>query len=175
VVRFYLSLFSINKVIKLAKKVTKALFEPIITPADLESVQEIVGEMKVFLPDLLSRYLPRLSTIPLCQGMSWVPTWKSLPTVCFFDHNCAMTDVLRRRDNYLERTLYRSFLLKCSKWPLMPLFWSLYTKRESSGRQVYCGPIESDMRSTRTTNCFQELISISSRKRSVLSYQHVDN
>ena len=60
VVRFYLSLFSINKVIKLAKKVTKALFEPIITPADLDSVQEIVGEMKVFLPDLLSRYLPRL-------------------------------------------------------------------------------------------------------------------
>ena len=30
--------------------------------------------------DLLTRYVPSVSTIPLTQGMTWYPTWKATPT-----------------------------------------------------------------------------------------------
>jgi hypothetical protein len=79
-VKIYLSFFSLSRVIKLAKRVNASTFKSIIAPADLDTVSEVVGQLKGCLPTIMNRYLPRLSKIPLCQGMSWTPTWKSLPT-----------------------------------------------------------------------------------------------
>nr|POF02745.1 hypothetical protein CFP56_04978 [Quercus suber] len=45
-----------------------------------DSTPKMVGQLKGCLPTIMNRYLPRLSKIPLCQGMSWTSTWKSLPT-----------------------------------------------------------------------------------------------
>jgi hypothetical protein len=39
----------------------------------------VVTERNYFLPRLYKRYLPWLATIPVMQGMTWMPTWKSLP------------------------------------------------------------------------------------------------
>lgn len=66
--KIYLSFFSAST------------FKSIIAPADLDTLSEVVGQLKGCLPYIMNGYLPRLSKIPLCQGMSWTPTWKSLPT-----------------------------------------------------------------------------------------------
>lgn len=57
------------------------MVESIIEPWKSEDrVLPMVGLVKTKLPQLLSRYLPRISTVPLHQGMEWTPTWKALPT-----------------------------------------------------------------------------------------------
>ncbi len=59
-------------------------FESRITPRDDESVLDQVGRVKQHLPDLVLRYLPRVSQIPLHQGMTWEPTWKAVPSQPWF-------------------------------------------------------------------------------------------
>jgi hypothetical protein len=79
-VQFYLSFFSLSKIIVLAKRVRKT-FTSIISPVDdIEAVTEVVSDMKGCLKDLMLRYVPRVRDIPLYQGMSFDPTWKALPT-----------------------------------------------------------------------------------------------
>lgn len=80
-VQLYLSFFTINKIIKLAKKVSyENTLKSIVEPTDLEAASVWCGEFRTHLRKLIVRYLPFVSTIPLNQGMSWTPTWKSLPT-----------------------------------------------------------------------------------------------
>lgn len=80
-VKVYLSFFSLNRIIRLSKAVSyTGTFKSIVEPTDLESASEWCGELRDGLAALMPRYLPNLSTLPLHQGMSWVPTWKSLPT-----------------------------------------------------------------------------------------------
>jgi hypothetical protein len=79
-VKCYLSFFSLSKVIILAKRVDKNTFKSIVTPIqDMDRVLSLVSS-KEFLPILTHRYLPFLQKIPIHQGISWVPTWKSLPS-----------------------------------------------------------------------------------------------
>lgn len=80
-VQFYLSLFSINRIIPTTKKVTKSTFKSIVSPPrDPDSISEVVSELKCVLRSLTDRYLPRVQHIPLHQGMRFMPTWKALPT-----------------------------------------------------------------------------------------------
>lgn len=80
-VQIFLSFFSLAKVLLVAKKVSKYTFTSISSPVqDMDSVIELIGKMKSCMSQLVSRYLPRVSRIPLFQGMSWDPTWKALPT-----------------------------------------------------------------------------------------------
>jgi hypothetical protein len=80
-VQFYLSFFSLSKIIVLAKRVRKSTLTSIISPVDdIEAVTEVVSDMKGCLKDLMLRYVPRVRDIPLYQGMSFDPTWKALPT-----------------------------------------------------------------------------------------------
>lgn len=77
----YLSFFSLYRIIRLAKKVSyKGTFKSIIEPTDLGAASKWYGEVRDKLAVLTKWYLPFVSTIPLNQGMSWEPTWKSLPT-----------------------------------------------------------------------------------------------
>nr|DAC76753.1 TPA_inf: RNA-dependent RNA polymerase [Beta vulgaris mitovirus 1] len=81
VIQFYLSLFSINRMIPLAKKVSKDTFQSIITPPHrLDTIQTTSSELKTKLKMLFKRYLPHVDRIPLKQGMRFEPTWKALPT-----------------------------------------------------------------------------------------------
>lgn len=80
-VRLYLSFFTLNRIIKLAKKVSyNGTFKSIVEPTDLDAASVWCGELRDKLAVLTQRYIPFVSTIPLNQGMSWEPTWKSLPT-----------------------------------------------------------------------------------------------
>lgn len=85
-----MSLFSFSRLITLAKKVDKSLFETILTPSDLDSVTRAVSDMKPAFKSLLTRYVPRIHSIPLNQGNKFVPTWKSVPMASWY------TKLLRR-------------------------------------------------------------------------------
>lgn len=79
-VQLYLSWFSLAKVIALAKPMTKDTFKSITDlPTTLDQVLQLSGELKTLGKQLISRYMPWLPTIPICQGISWEPTWKAIP------------------------------------------------------------------------------------------------
>lgn len=79
-VRYYLSLFSLCRIVKLAKPVSRSTFSTIVQgPLDIGKVREMLGRCKSEFPLLQKRYLPWVSTIPLHKGLRWMPTWKSVP------------------------------------------------------------------------------------------------
>lgn len=85
VIQLYMSLFSVSKLIALAPRVRKKLFELVITPpSDIYSIKEVASEMREHLPRLIMRYVPAIRRYPLDQGMSFVPTWKSVPSTSWF-------------------------------------------------------------------------------------------
>lgn len=84
-VRLYLSWFGLAKMICVAPKITKATWSSLVTPhPDIDSVKEILGEIKTSFRVLQPLYLPYLRDIPLVKGMSWDPTWKSTPILDSF-------------------------------------------------------------------------------------------
>ena len=78
-VKLYLSLFSLSRVILLAKKVSKATFANIVQPAD--PCMGLIGSIKEKAKELILRYVPDTATYPLNQGITWEPTWKTVPSV----------------------------------------------------------------------------------------------
>lgn len=80
-VQLYLFLFSLHKMILEAKKVRKDNLKSLVSPwDDPDRVETIVGKIKGKLPTIIAINLPRITTIPLYQGMTWMPSWKALPT-----------------------------------------------------------------------------------------------
>lgn len=80
-VQLYLSFFSLSKLIELAPKINRSTFSSIVTPVtDLDRVIGFVSKVKEKMKSLLDRYTPYVSSIPVHQGMSWVPTWKAVPS-----------------------------------------------------------------------------------------------
>lgn len=82
IVKLYLSALSISKVIPLAPRVSKKTFSTIITPLTKEQEESVSNFSELFvrdLPDLIQRYLPKVTQIPLQQGIRWRPSWKALP------------------------------------------------------------------------------------------------
>lgn len=79
-VKLYLSFFSLCRIIPLAKKIDKSTFESIDTEEDMGgSVQKVGRLIQKYSAHLLEMYTPWLSEIPMSIGISWVPTWKSIP------------------------------------------------------------------------------------------------
>ena len=79
-VKIFLSVFTLAKVIKLSKRVTQETFTSIGTPvADTQAVVRFARTVLFgAVPKLLTRYVPSVTTIPLHQGMTWDPTWKAV-------------------------------------------------------------------------------------------------
>lgn len=93
-IRFYLSIFTVSKFILLAKPVSKSTFKTIIDPPkakDMASILGVVSDLKLVLADLINRYTPWIDSLPLDQGLTFEPTWKSLPT-----HRTAMSVLVNR-------------------------------------------------------------------------------
>jgi len=82
-VQLYLSLFSLNNIILIVKKVSReGTFASIVSPRkDDDRVSMLMGLIKDRLPDLLHRYPIHISRTPLYQGLVWEPTWKALHLV----------------------------------------------------------------------------------------------
>lgn len=86
-VQMYMSFFSLTKAIPLAKRVSQDTFKSIVTPlteAEEESVTCMANAVKQLLPALVQRYIPWVTSIPLKQGMTWLPTWKAIPNYKVF-------------------------------------------------------------------------------------------
>lgn len=75
VVRMYLSFFSLSKLITLSQRIDNNTFLSIISPCrDVERAYSFVTSFKEKMVTLVRRYVPAISTIPLEQGMRWMPT-----------------------------------------------------------------------------------------------------
>lgn len=97
-VKCYLSFFSLSRIVLLAKKVNSGTFKSIITPwRDPDRVVRCVDHLKTYIADLSSRYLPGLPRVPVYQGISWVPTWKALPSTPLFRESVRKAASLRDR------------------------------------------------------------------------------
>ena len=77
--QLYLSWFSLAKVIQLAKPITALIVLIVQLPKDMDSVMDVVSEVKTKGRRLISLYMPWVSQIPIHQGISWMPTWKAVP------------------------------------------------------------------------------------------------
>lgn len=89
IVRLYMSLFSVSKLITLAPRVRRSTFQSLIEPSDLESISTVFrfrNEAQYWFGNgkLVIRYIPGVKRIPLWQGLRFVPTWKSVPSNAWY-------------------------------------------------------------------------------------------
>ena len=70
-VKCWLSLFSLSRIILVAKKIDKSLFESIISPpvSDPDWSYIAVNRVAEVLPQLIARYTPWISHIPLLASL----------------------------------------------------------------------------------------------------------
>lgn len=81
-VKIWLSLFHLSKIIKLAKRVDFSTFASIVSPwKDPEKVVQAVNRVAETLPQLVGRYLPWVSRIPLMKEA--IPAVKALRNLGF--------------------------------------------------------------------------------------------
>lgn len=80
-VKLYLTFLSFYTIIERGKRIKASLFTSICSPIeDIDRVVTWLGLLKPILKSLLDRYCPSIQSIPLKQGMKWIPSWKTLPT-----------------------------------------------------------------------------------------------
>ncbi len=66
---------------KLAKKVDRSTLSSISTPpSNVKALATYAANYFFIFKELLQRYVPSISSIPLLQGMTWDPTWKATPS-----------------------------------------------------------------------------------------------
>lgn len=79
-----MSFFSVSRRLPLAAKLRRSSLATITDPSDCYSIQVVASEMRPHLKALLVRYIPGLERVPLCQGRSFIPTWKSMPSGAWY-------------------------------------------------------------------------------------------
>lgn len=79
-VKIFLSWFTLCRIIELAKKIARETFDSITRPTKSDSLEEVHQMVKESRPLIRRLYLPRVHEIPMDIGMSWIPTWKALPS-----------------------------------------------------------------------------------------------
>ena len=72
-VRFYLSVFSLSKLI-LVKKTQYSQFRS-ITKELYASFDSLLEELRTKVVSLISRYVPSFQSVPLSTGLKWFPIW----------------------------------------------------------------------------------------------------
>ena len=79
-VKLYLSWFSINRIVKLAKPVNSQTLKSITDrPFYIPSIDSVLHRFQHLFPVLYRLYIPDLVSRELVMGMTWTPTWKSVP------------------------------------------------------------------------------------------------
>jgi hypothetical protein len=78
-VKFYLSCFTLSKIILIDKK--KRGYESIIGPlkSDGDVLEDYVNRRVRLVRALLVRYVPAITSVPMVTGLKWLPTWTSSP------------------------------------------------------------------------------------------------
>lgn len=86
-VRFYMSVFSIGRIVKLAKVVSKSTYESITAPpADMDRIRDTISSIKDKFQRIFPRYLPHIHQIPLKQGVTWDTISKAYPNSVYLKH-----------------------------------------------------------------------------------------
>lgn len=100
-IQFYLSVFSINRLIPCTKRLSKDVFRSITDECrDRKSVSEMMRDLFKSFMRLTNRYIPHVVNIPLHQGIRFVPTWKALPN----------SPYVSRRGDGMKNRISSSFL-----------------------------------------------------------------
>lgn len=68
--KFYLFLLSVSKIIELAPAVSKGTFTSVVSPSDLDRVLSMTSKMRSSIRPLLTRYIPGLASVPLHLGLA---------------------------------------------------------------------------------------------------------
>lgn len=80
-VKISFSYFSLCRVVRLAKKVDHSILRSITSPfKDYDKMESVIDDFMSHVPKLISRYWKSALTIPMCQGITWEPTWKAIPS-----------------------------------------------------------------------------------------------
>lgn len=81
-VKVYLSWFTLARIVLLAPKVSKETFKSLNDSSpDIEKAVDFIHGLHHKIRAVISRYIPHHTTIPVKQGIRWVPTWKSVPNM----------------------------------------------------------------------------------------------
>lgn len=106
-VRLYMSGFSIGRIVKLAKVVSKSTYQSIVTPPDdMDRIQRdkfSISSIKDKFKEIFPRYLPNIHQIPLEQGVTWDTISKAYPNSNYLKH--CYQHVLDYYDNFCIRAM----------------------------------------------------------------------
>ncbi|GER56959.1 AraC family transcriptional regulator, partial [Striga asiatica] len=92
--------------------------ETIVTPNDTHAVVAVCLKIMKQAKQLMVRYVPDIAEIPFNQGLSFVPTWKSVPSAA--SNRKMLAELLRtkgiRNKKFLRTSLFTSFYdeMRCS-------------------------------------------------------------
>ena len=76
----YFSWFSICRIIKLAPKVNRSVFDSIILKPDKDNRIGHINELlDYYFEGIVNLYMPWLRATKIVKGIKWKPTWKSVP------------------------------------------------------------------------------------------------
>lgn len=77
----YISVFSLCRAIRLAKRIDRYILKSIVTPSTgLPRQSQLINDIVALSKDLILRYCPSFLSTPLCQGVRWEKTWKARPS-----------------------------------------------------------------------------------------------
>ncbi|KAI5582012.1 hypothetical protein POPTR_007G061741v4 [Populus trichocarpa] len=80
-VKIYLSYFSVCRSIRLAKRLDRSILESIVSPSQVtDQWRDRIIDIVHYSRYLLVRYCPKIESMPLCQGVTFCPTWKAIPS-----------------------------------------------------------------------------------------------
>ncbi|KMZ61076.1 hypothetical protein ZOSMA_54G00050 [Zostera marina] len=131
-VRLYMSVFSIGRIVKLAKVVSKSTYQSIVTPPDdMDRIRKTISSIKDKFKEIFPRYLPNIHQIPLEQGVTWDTISKAYPNSNYLKHcyqhvldyydNCVslkgrLSELIQRRVKLrMGQIVYHYFFcLRCS-------------------------------------------------------------
>lgn len=71
--KLYFSFFTLARAIPLAKRLTNKVVESIVTPTDSDQMVDVVNDITADWESLIRTYVPRIGSIPMCQGITWSP------------------------------------------------------------------------------------------------------
>lgn len=97
-----MSIFSIGRIVKLAKAVSKTTYESIISPPiDMDTIRETISSIKSTFDGIFPRYLPTLQKIPF--GVTFDTISKAYPNSVYL--KWPYGDVVKYYTNLHQRSL----------------------------------------------------------------------
>lgn len=122
----------------MAKPVSRKTFQTMVEPPkEMDRILHQVSIIKEEMKDLILRYVPNISEIPLHQGLSFEPTWKALPTVrvthSVLYNRCKLEFKKVRKVRSIFPSFFRTNLLRGGG------LCSLCMQEENNIRKAACG------------------------------------